>query len=733
MSQIGASLKPVIWPGGSGSPQVTTVVVDGMPWVFQKKANPTAGLPTADQIHQWMLQRNVDDGQAEAVAVNDPAAGIIPAFNVVEILPSADGTRFFVRTTWTVGGWKWSNQLQDSVPTPKTTAGRSVILSGADAIWTGTYLGNGSVYATVTHFTNKWGDHVSATEAGGKLGSPTSIVIKNEKSPSEWVRWDRDDSAGTLTITNSPTILLPSVTITGTIKDLERQQNYWSTYPSPYDPNATYNSTGIFDGGILPSSIVVTAGSETRTTLFTWYTTPSKVVTSPVTGIQITVPTTYQVARIDQPSGLVETFQYQLVGKLSTDSFAPPFRGSNPANGTIWTGYSTWSDYEMPYETGNEVYDPVNPAGAGLGVCSITTSIPPNPAVPSLGGGQGLGETIIIARKEPSAHSSPAALTISEFMADFVWDQKDHTTTIVRYASTSPQTSDPYRGVRLTHPSATGPCTGWGTSASDLPTQEAAYLFATAAIIKEEAIHGSGVTPASGHPQDWEPTNPTVDRTVVYDQWDLSCWANPTGILTTGLAIAPKALKVSTFYPALPGETVFMSAPDTYGPTQKDRYLNATAGDAPVVTGTSQATWTGSGGVNAPIYQSPYTVTPLKYTDVLTRHWDAGLMQLLPDTTQKSLSGDALPSLRQGSTTYTDFGTTSYSYDSQGRVQAVTGTRNGFIATESRTYLDGQPLVTDSTKSLVSGRNPVALSGQVGTSYTVCFRQACVTALVDGR
>lgn len=724
MSQVGGSLKPVIWPGGSGSPQVTTVVVDGESWVFQKKANPVAGsMPTSDQIHQWMLQRGVDDGQAEAMAINDPTAGITPSFNVAEILPSADGTRFFVRTTWTVGGWKWSPQLKDVVAGPITAARRSVILSGSDAIWASTYMGTGSSAGGGTHFTNKWGDHVSVTESGGKLGSPTSIVITNEKSPSEWIRWDRDDAAQTITISSSSTIPLPRVVLSGAIRDLERMQNYWTTYPTPYDPNATYNNTGIFDGGITPNTIVISAGSESRTTQFTWSCQPAYVVANPfVPSVQITVPAAYTIASITHPSGLREDFEYAKVGQLSTDSFNPPRGGTpGPENGSTWTGYSAWSDYEWPYVRTDNRYDPVNPAGAFQGVWRITTSEPGNGQIsPSL------GHTIVISRKQPSAHTQ-GQVPDSLYLSGFVWDQMDHTTTILKYSTGSPgstpQLSDPYRGVRLTHPSAsaTTPCAYWGNAGDPLDTQRTAYLFATSAIIKEEAIHGSGVSNPLAHPDDWEPVSPVVDNTVVYDQWDLSCWANPTGSLTNGLPITPKAMRTTVFSPALPGGTTFMSAPDAFGPTMKEQYHNAFSGLPAAITGTSTASWTGSGGANAPIYGTPFSVTPLKHVNVLTRHWDANLMEVLTDSTTKALVGDNLPSLRAGASTTVGFGTTQYTYDAQGRVASVSGTRGTFVATEVRSYVDGQPLVSDSTKTLTSGGQAIPLSGQIGKSYTYDF------------
>lgn len=718
MSQVGGSLKPVIWPGGSGSPQVTTVVVDGVPWVFQKKAAPAVGsMPTADQIHQWMLQRGVDDGQAEAMAINDPTAGITPSFNVVEILPSADGTRFFVRTTWTVGGWKWSKQLQDVIAGPITAARRSVILSGSDAIWASTYMGTGSSAGGGTHFTNKWGDHVSVSESGGKLGSPASIVITNEKSPSEWIRWDRDDAAQTITISSSSTIPLPRVVLSGAIKDLERMQNYWTTYPTPYDPNATYNNTGIFDGGITPNSIVISAGNESRTTQFIWNRQPAYVVANPfVPSTQITVPEAYTVSSIVHPSGLGEGFEYAKVGRLSTDSFNPP-RGGTPGaeNGSTWTGYSAWSDYEWPYVRTDHRYDPVNPAGAVQGVWRITTSEPGNGQIsPSL------GHTIVIARKQPSAHTQGQVLD-SLYLSGFVWDQVDHTTTILKYSTGStPQLADPYRGVRLTHPSASAstPCAYWGNPGDPLDTQRTAYLFATSAVIKEEVIHGSGVSNPMAHPDDWEPVSPVVDNTVVHDQWDLSCWANPTGSLTNGLPLTPKAMRTTVFSPALPGGTTFISAPDAFGPTLKEQYHNAFSGLPAAIAGTSTASWTGSGGVSAPIYGTPFSVTPLKHVDVLTRHWDANLMEVLIDSTTKALVGDNLPSLRVGASTTVGFGTTQYTYDAQGRVASVSGTRGTFVATEVRSYVDGKPLVSDSTKTLTSGGQAIPLSGQIGKSYS---------------
>ncbi|MBS1580601.1 MAG: RHS repeat protein, partial [Bacteroidetes bacterium] len=267
-----------------------------------------------------------------------------------------------------------------------------------------------------------------------------------------------------------------------------------------------------------------------------------------------------------------------------------------------------------------------------------------------------------------------------------------------------------------------------------------AYLFETQAILAQEKIHGDGT---------YDHSTATVDQVTVNDGWSLRSWANPDGVLSfnSGIPVTAVALRTRTWTAGngvqgeiqgmLPTKTTIASAFDGWGPTRTDEYT-----EDPTVNTIAMAMPTGDLGLSigalgeiAPPASVPDGVVR---TGIITRHGDGlpnplspaaeaftgpegqGLMEILTDTDTKNLSGGALPTLRGTSTV--SFGTTSYAYDSLGRIRTQTGTRGSFVATEARQYLSDQPVLIDTLKSLngPSGTilaNPADATVQVGSTF----------------
>jgi RHS repeat-associated protein len=702
---VGGCIRPVVWPGAVISPIQVTVMVGGEPWVFYKQASPAAR-PTDAQLLQWAQDRGV-----QMVLRDTPPT--------VTMYPASDGTKFYVEV-----------DVPGSYPIPGKVYW--MVLSEDSAIWTGGKAGDPTV-GSITHFTNRWGDAVTVTESNwfnGWSGVPGTIVIRNDNRTAQTITMtisgtpqyyiDTPNTAGALnpssmritsasllvdnTLVGNDNIKLPKVQVSGAVYGLERAP-----------------SGSIYDEGLLPLSITVTPqdGTPGLTTGFGW-------TQVPLTGGGYGNAPPLVSATL--PSGLVETFT----------AFSPVnfYAYNRSVDWDATTGL--WIGINRPPPQ----YTPLNPDSditwdAPVAVQQVTLTVP---------GTSDPGKCYKFARLWPN---------IPAHVPSTITDQP-HFSEVLIYPTANPGSGDSFRGFRFTHPNS------WPTMIGDTSTR--AYLFATSAILAEETIHGTGLpTPdQSGEYTVVPSATTTTDQVTVYDGWSLRSWANPSGVLSTtnGIPVTAVALRSQTWTPStgllgpLPDKITLAGSPDAWGPTVTDEYENPPS-TPPTVSGESVGLW--SDAVTAPSYTTHRRGT-------ITRSWnDSGLMRLLAKTSVKNLDDASGTKLRYATPglnaappsglSTVNFGTTTSTYDAQGRVTSEDGKRNAFDALETRAYTatmtaaNGtgypQPLLTDTMKSLtlngtVVPANPAQPSVVVGKTYTysdplVQSGPSTVLDKVDGR
>ncbi|HJU84174.1 MAG TPA: RHS repeat-associated core domain-containing protein [Holophagaceae bacterium] len=614
----------------------------------------------------------VDSGEAEADAQNTPNSLITTPQWEYFITPSSDGTRLFVRTDWKVGAVDIHGN--DIV---KKVAGRYIVVDGQSAIWT-PLQSNLMVTSGVTYFTNRWGDKVSVTESGcppGVYGAPSTIVLKNEKNtttnhsitltlaftstPFPFSGSGPGTFPCTVTVTN--TLGLPTATLTASTYQATQRMTYVPPGPGAPQPSPT----SIWDAGVTPTSISLSAGSgpAPNPTVFTWDTDHSGL------------PRPRQLVHAN---GLTEHLDYDWnVSRLSNDAY-------DPLTG-YWRGYQVMelencaNTCTFPTQIVNlDDFDGVN---------AITLT------------GPGVSQKIAISRLLPTGQK----------YGTFAWVGKQHITSILKYANSSG--TGTYRGVRIYHPSVDS----WSASGN---TSASAYLFAASVVVGSESLHGSSVD------SNGQPTGYTVDAVTLYDGWNLQSWANPIGSLGNGLPVNPVARRTRTYTVDLPVKTLIagVGGEDAFGPTRTDEYTDVSVSSMPTVDTTSAPIW--SSGLSLP------SGLPIHRTGTINRIQDRSLWMLKTNTDQKTLDGGSLPNLRYdgnalptlSGVSSVDFGTTSFHHDSSGRVDTVTGARGSYTATESRSFLSGYPLMTQSLKTLTGPNgailpNPADGSVQAGTAY----------------
>jgi hypothetical protein len=369
-----------------------------------------------------------------------------------------------------------------------------------------------------------------------------------------------------------------------------------------------------------------------------------------------------QLTKIAHPTGLTEAFEYA-------------------SNGGSWGGLSysycdgSWWGFKTRFP--DILGDTVNAEAPGV-VRVITT-------------GTDIAQSVVIARKQPVLDALGRLIIVS---------QADHQTAILRYGNST--SSGAYRGVILTHPGTLG-------TSSDINSTYS-YLFASSAILKAESVTGSG-GPGGTPSIIWFPSSALTYQTTLYDGFDLRCWANPTGTLAGGLAISASPRRVASHTNGLPSKISLASGWDGMGPTQTDEYtLSPQAG-----TFSASTAWYTA--VSAPS-------SPIQRTGKVSRHMDWGLLRILEDTEEKKLGGSSLSSLRQQvASNPMSFGTTTYTYDTLGRIKTSTAVRGAFTAVETQYYSGVNPY-PDTVKKTLSGpdgnysANPDQPSKDAGKAYT---------------
>lgn len=653
---LGGQYTPVIWPSAVGYSPRMRGYINGSPIVFLKQV--AVPLPSASAIRGWLAARHVDGAST---------------WPIDSIYASPDGLSFY-----TVGN---SGKAQ-------------AMIQGSLAIWTTgpNATSNPPIPGVVsmrdTYITNLGGDRILMTEGFGQaysglqgfgdgtlvpaIGSARYIKLVNTQATAHWITLtisvpSNTSNLGQFDVTNG--MGLPAVTVAGYFREQQRTQ--W---------NSGYSAgLGVWDIGITPTRITYTAPNDPTPQVInlSWY-------MRLISGTQVSQPD-LPLQTISYPNGLVEKFSN------STSNNGTPAFEARPMieDGAFDFSTGTWKGFSISGTLGVQK----NGSSMDCGIDTITFT------------GPGIDRSVEIISNWPVYQVGSDGIS-------YTWLQPDHSTCILDYPTSTPSSSTPFRGYRLTHPS--GVLQASATSAQ-------AYLFVTSAILMAEKIHGSGLpVPVTGYSSIGSgasgflaPSNLKVDQATTFDGWDLACWGNPTGALSvgSGLPIVPTAVRITTTTPGLPTQVRLWSQRDTagYGYTRTDE-----------TTSTPSATPTVDPRATTPLATSvSLPSAPVQHTGLIqARDWDSTLGLLLIKQEQKSLTGSALPALIGAPSE--DFGIWTYSNrDAVGQPKTKTLVRGGMTQTENLTYAGTTPVVTDTTASLtVPDQTSVGFSGQAGKTYT---------------
>ncbi|WP_306589370.1 carbohydrate binding domain-containing protein [Geothrix sp. 21YS21S-4] len=685
----GGELRPVVWPSlylNDGFLQLT-VGLQGDSVVFYRGIDP-GRLPSSAALLQAMADRKV-----QVVPPVEAPAGyqLVQAgpFVIREVLPTSDESRILV-----VFGYQSTLRAANGATTTAFLGSGACILSGADAIWFQEGGGTVPQNHVMSHFTNRWGDHVQVDEAYSSLAAgfsalqsiqirdmvqtgvsltlqltPTSSVWTSSKVHYSYPAGQVVKTTypwltgfdGSIRITN--TLGLPEVRLAGAFYSQQR----FLPWRDPWGPNFNAFATppppvpeGKWDSGFNPTDITTAASDGTSRALrMVWQEIYQNWPQAPV--------------EIHHPSGLVETFAYGQVSNLSSLSFSR-WDGR-------WTGFRS---SVMDRSTLPASFEPLTECRLGVTQVRRWDS------------GGSAGQGIRILRIRPTWRiTSPAGTT------PIVWacTETRNLTAILDYPTADP--AGPFRALRITHPTFNAAYEGQVDSRQG-------FLFAISAALSSEWLTGTGV-PSS--PLD---LGNQVYQVAVHDGFDLSSWANPLGALTGGLPTNAVARRTRTYAKDLPTRTTVMGNPnvsgasDTYGPVLTEESTSATQ-TLPSADGTAVPIWSGS-------LPSEEPSQSIRRRGRIQRSFDVPLMRLLLSTDQKTLDGAGLPTLRfsapngQGGAqapsagiASADFGTTTYAYDALGRISSQKGDRGGFTAEEQRSYVDGLPLLRETTQNALTG------------------------------
>jgi RHS repeat-associated protein len=670
MTGNGGAFSPVAWPLSDPNPDVRTYTV----YVNREakvfhRTAPADRIPSATTVNGWITDFHVDCG--ESLAAQEELVGT-PTLAIRNVYPNSDGTEHYVETlySYSVMGPN-GKKLTFQVK-------RKILFLGELAIWT-----DGGTEGLKTWVSTRWNDLVSISPAtGSHPRAPLGWIIQDERSSPRnqitlTVQGLTDgpaaylDALATLKVTN--TLGLPKAEMTGRYSD----SPLIASEPVLYPVNES-----IWAATFKPDSMVVTAGSESISTAITWMEHPP-----------FSFPYT-----ITHPNGMVEKFTWGTVPNLNANSYS---------NKNVWIGY-----WPYPHLSGIDPNESAENSEANadsnrFGVKRIT--------IPS--GTGGAGRTIEIVRVIPR-YSKPLA-------RPYYWVSPEHRTTVLTFPFEVPESTvhpdGQYRALRLIHPSADS----WTTN-----TDPQAYLFATSTVLSEEQLVGTAVDAVG------EPSGATSVSIQIHDGWDLRSWVNPTASMDFGAN--PIALRTTTHQKDVATKISVAgfdaTGRDDRGPVKTDEVTQAPPTQWPTVSGATPSAW----------YTSLTALTGDNHrTGTVVRGWVAVRGKLETNTDEKrldSVGGNSLNRFKFGSVAPSlvgvpsvNFGTTSWTYDSFGRVLTQVGDRGTAKATETRAYDTTHPNATLVTKALLRNQTNVLANpdpdnpsvppagetaGQVGKSYT---------------
>jgi RHS repeat-associated protein len=730
-SALGGDVRPVVWPAMMNfgdSPLQCTVLVDGHPMVFHRRYE-AGRMPRLADLQSRMLERGVNPAPPRTpppgYLLSDPGS-----LQVTGALPSSDGTKFLVAFSYLATVEHYDKNTQETVLSTRALAPGYAIIDGPNAIWT--QRGNGVLPFghALTHFSNRWGDHITVEESETTVEPDfqvlTTIVIQDQVAPGNTLtlsvtpsglpatyRKSGTDarsglpydypaslrSTGQMEVTNS--LGLPKATLLGACASKQRFVPKPASACPGYDPQAAPEPEYTWDYGFVPLTITHTAEDQSVQKLgFDWG-----------EGLWLTG----NLKQIDYPNGLRESFQYDSAVRLSALSFSE-------CDGA-WMGFRhVRGAYAQEEELGAFV-------SRSVARISRQDTVGTTP-----------GECYQILRVRPWWDGTPLGQTRT------LWTCKEYesSTAILHYPVAQPDSGSPYRAVRLTHPSYRDDL--------DLSGPQG-YLFATTAVLYEENLTGTGLSALRPSDLGSDPF-----QVVVYDGFDLRSWANPSGSLANGLPVNAVPLRTTVHTKDLPTRTTVAGNPNTpgarddYGPVITDEYTDIPSQTLPTPDGAAVPVWSNA-------LPSMESSRPTWRRGEIQRSFDGSRMALQIKSDRKSLTLDsaqthtarfasansalpaAPPANRVGQA---DFGTTTYDYDDLGRVIRQQGDRAGFSAVEARSYVPGFPLILDLRKEPLLGPdgpylpNPDRPEVVAGKAYTwldthVQAGPSTVMDKVDGR
>jgi hypothetical protein len=387
------------------------------------------GITSNFDVPAIMLERGIENGWLEATALRD--ANNANTGNLpLEVGPLEwDAYTTGDESRYFVRShWKLVNRANPSAYSNLYAGQRMFLIEGSNTIWTDC--------KGVNHFTNAWGDHVTSTESGLTYATPYpdqlaggTIVIKNENHPDQTITLTL--KLDHLDVTN--TLGLPTVHMPGHWNYTQRSTREILAVPET-----------IYDVGFVPTSMQLQSQGDTNTTVTTTFEWTGG-------GIAGVFP---PLKSVTHPNGYKESFTYS-----PTPIKKPADYAFDPTTGN-WVGFRPQSNLVW----GSYQYQPV----------AKVTKLDTN----------GTGSTVVITRESPDWTEA----------AQSTWLQTKHTTTIQTFPT--PDGTGLFRQVKLTHPGFDGtavPDGIWGnpSRATDAEAQ-AAYLFATGAVLKAELFDEAG-------------------------------------------------------------------------------------------------------------------------------------------------------------------------------------------------------------------------------------------------
>ncbi|WP_306590026.1 RHS repeat-associated core domain-containing protein [Geothrix sp. 21YS21S-4] len=637
------SFRPVTWRLGN-SYQTPQAAYSNTVTLFGSDlvfhSLPSSLVPSATSLQTWMTARRVDTGEAAADArINEIRNSGAQIVSGPTKTFIQDAIQATTDGTKFLAWYHW--RITYGLPNPKNPDVDERTVNQDMPMNCAVINGDQAVFQSenITYVTTLWGDKVSILETTAQDGLSASFTIRDEVVPSNSLTLSVNTSLPATGDQKFRSATL-GVTATGALSGLPVAiASGFYLHPTSL-PNWTGSTT--WAGAFLPISHTSRAvdGTE-RTTTFQWNYSLVPGFSLVIEGISAGE---LGIRKMQHSDGLVEKF---------AGSGAPTYGNK------CWNfAYGTWTGFKA----GNSM----SSIGPGFsGIDRIQTD--------------GTGSSTRVSRIIPwgsfDASSTPHVWRWSSF------DQKTLIYAFDRPTFSSGPSGLPYRLTRLTHVSLPG---------SD-PSSSTAFLAYTSAVVQAESLYGTGVG------SDWSPQGATTTSVIQYSGWDLSSWINPTNALlypTTAVAT-----RVQTFTPDLPTKTTLVgdlskNGRDARGPVRTDESTDGPAGLPALKTGRETPAW------NSPP-SNPSLDGNVRRTGVVTREWRDSLAALKTLTDQKTLAGSALPNLRGVASA--DFGTTTYAYDALGRISSQKGDRGGFTAEEQRSYVDGLPLLRETTQNALTG------------------------------